>query len=963
MSQEDNRQDDSATIDSIPDSPQMEENPAEEAVDSSHMEENSAEEGVDSTPQESEEAPASKNDASSEAGSPKEPTIVPVEQTLSNKLYLIPVSGRPIFPGIFTPLMITASDDARVAEDAYAGDGLIGIVMLKEDSENPTASDLHQVGTVARIIKKINLPDGGVNIFISTIKRFRIRKVLSQREPMVAVVEYLEDQEDDTFEVKALTRALISEMKEISDNNPLFSEEMRLNMVNIDHPGKIADFITSILNIDRNQQQQVLETLNVRERMEQVLVFIKKEQELLRIQKKIQTEINDRIETQQREYFLKEELKAIKEELGITTDAHNSDYQKLKEKLDAFAFEGEIKEAVENELEKFQLMESGSSEYNVVRNYLETIASLPWLCATEGDSSPGGAEKASGAEDYSLEEARAILQRDHYGLDDVKKRILEYLAVRKLKRDSKGSIIILVGPPGVGKTSVGRSIASAMNKPFFRFSVGGMRDEAEIKGHRRTYVGAMPGKIIQGLKIVKSRSPVFLIDEVDKMGMSHQGDPASALLEVLDPEQNVSFRDNYLDLPFDVSDIFFILTANTLDTIPDPLLDRAEIISLSGYIDQEKMEIAKKYLIPKTLAKNGLKKTQVKFDKAALNLIAQSYARESGVRHFEKCLDKIARKIAMELVSLPEAVEKESAIRELEAQLAAHREGQQKVQAQEAESHEAAGAVAAVDSEEPPVQEPVAPNAAAPKREASSPDSSGLDEPRLLSPEQVKELHGQLSLRQKELKAILAKNYTVDQEAAKKYLGTPVFDEEDIKTASIPGTAIGLAWTSMGGDTLLIETAAIPGKEGFSLTGQLGEVMKESAAIAMSWVRSYVQEKGIKASGWFDSNTIHIHVPEGATPKDGPSAGITMTTALVSLLTGKPMKAATAMTGELSLTGRVLPIGGLREKTVAAKRNKIKHIIIPKANLRDLDDIPEIVKKGVTFHPVSRMEEVLELVF
>ena len=944
MSQYDNHDDDSLPIDSTP----GQESGQETAEAGQPMQ--TAGDSPEEQPVVSGEA-ARQEDSPAGDGDNREPTIVPVEQTLSNKLYLIPVSGRPIFPGIFTPLMITASDDARVAEDAYAGDGLIGIVMLKEDSENPTASDLHQVGTVARIIKKINLPDGGVNIFISTIKRFRIRKVLSQREPMVAVVEYLEDQEDDTFEVKALTRALISEMKEISDNNPLFSEEMRLNMVNIDHPGKIADFITSILNIDRNQQQQVLETLNVRERMEQVLVFIKKEQELLRIQKKIQTEINDRIETQQREYFLKEELKAIKEELGITTDAHNSDYQKLKEKLDAFAFEGEIKEAVENELEKFQLMETGSSEYNVVRNYLETIASLPWPCAKAAD----GSEKVSGAEDYNLEEARAILQKDHYGLDDVKKRILEYLAVRKLKQDSKGSIIILVGPPGVGKTSVGRSIASAMNKPFFRFSVGGMRDEAEIKGHRRTYVGAMPGKIIQGLKIVKSASPVFLIDEVDKMGMSHQGDPASALLEVLDPEQNVSFRDNYLDLPFDVSDIFFILTANTLDTIPDPLLDRAEIITLSGYIDQEKMEIAKKYLIPKTLAKNGLKKTQVKFDKAALNLIAQSYARESGVRHFEKCLDKIARKIAMELVSLPEAVEKEAAIRELEAQLSSHQEAQKSEPSAE-ESHEAAGAVAAVGSEETQVQE--MPETVASQLEASSPDSS-----KLLSPEQVKELNGQLSLRQKELKAILSKSYTVDQEATKKYLGTPVFDEDDIKTAAIPGTSIGLAWTSMGGDTLLIETAAIPGKEGFSLTGQLGDVMKESAAIAMSWVRSYVQEKGIKASGWFDSNTIHIHVPEGATPKDGPSAGITITTALVSLLTGKPMKAATAMTGELSLTGRVLPIGGLREKTVAAKRNKIKHIIIPKANLRDLDDIPEIVKKGVTFHPVSRMEEVLELVF
>ena len=874
--------------------------------------------------------------------------MVPAEQSLSNKLYLIPVSGRPIFPGIFTPLMITANDDARVAEEAYSGDGLIGIVMLKNDSDTPTANDLHKVGTVARIIKKINLPDGGVNIFISTIKRFRIRKILSQREPMVAVVEYLEDQEDDTFEVKALTRALLSEMKEISDNNPLFSEEMRLNMVNIDHPGKIADFITSILNIERNQQQKILETINVRERMEQVLVFIKKEQELLRIQKKIQNELNDRIETQQREYFLKEELKAIKEELGITTDAHNSDYQKLKEKLDAFQFEGEIKEAVENELEKFQLMESGSSEYNVVRNYLETIAALPW---PQGD-------KEAPAVSYDMEEAKKVLQQDHYGLEDVKKRILEYLAVRKLKKDNKGSIIILVGPPGVGKTSVGHSIARAMNKPFFRFSVGGMRDEAEIKGHRRTYVGAMPGKIIQGLKIVKSRSPVFLIDEVDKMGMSHQGDPASALLEVLDPEQNVSFRDNYLDLPFDVSDIFFILTANTLDTIPEPLLDRAEIITLSGYIDQEKMEIAKKYLIPKTLSKNGLKKTQVKFDKSTLNLIAQSYARESGVRHFEKCLDKIARKIAMDLVSQPEAVELEARIQDLEAKLKSSAEGEMAPTEQQEEVQEQVEVqVEALQTQQESLQETQQDVLQEAQQDVLK-DQPGLKD----QPNQM-ELQQELLAAQKELKSVLGKSYTVDQEAAKKYLGTPPFDEEDIKTASVAGTAIGLAWTSMGGDTLLIETAAIPGKEGFSLTGQLGDVMKESAAIAMSWVRSHALEKGIKDSGWFDSNTIHIHVPEGATPKDGPSAGITMTTALVSLLTGKPMKAATAMTGELSLTGRVLPIGGLREKTVAAKRNKIKHIIIPKANLRDLEDIPEIVKKGLTFHPVSRMDEVLDLVF
>ncbi|MBO6101497.1 MAG: LON peptidase substrate-binding domain-containing protein, partial [Spirochaetaceae bacterium] len=400
-----------------------------------------------------------------------EPNLATVDQTLSNKLSIIPLSGRPIFPGIFTPLMINSLDDTNVVETAAASDGLIGVVMTKNDVESPSAADLHAVGTAARIVKKINLPDGGVNIFISTIKRFKIRKVLSEKAPIVALVEYLEDEEDDTFEVKALTRALLSEMKEISENNPLFSEEMRLNIVNIDHPGKVADFIASILNVEKDDQQRILEMQNVRQRMEQVLVFIKKEQELLRIQKRIQNEINDRIEKSQRDYFLREELKAIKEELGMAVDAKSSDYQKFKEKLDALKFEGEIKEAVDSELEKFALMDPNSSEYMISRNYLETIATLPW-----GEPAP---------EEYDLQKAKKILESDHYGLEDVKKRIIEYLAVRRLKKDSKGSIILLVGPPGVGKTSVGRSIANAMNKPFFRFSVGGMRDEAEIKGHRR----------------------------------------------------------------------------------------------------------------------------------------------------------------------------------------------------------------------------------------------------------------------------------------------------------------------------------------------------------------------------------------------------------------------------------------------------------------------------------------------
>jgi ATP-dependent Lon protease len=705
----------------------------------------------------------------------------------------------------------------------------------------------------------------------------------------VGAVEYLEDEEDDTSEVKALTRALISEMKQISENNPLFSEEMRLNMINIDHPGKIADFIASILNIEKTEQQKILEILNVRKRMEQVLVYIKKEQELLRIQKRIQKEINEKIEKSQRDYFLKEELKAIKTELGMTTDAKSSDYQRFREKFEAFKFEGETKETVDQELEKFSLMEPNSAEFIVTRNYLDVIASLPW-------NDPG-------PENFDLENAKAVLEADHYGLKDVKNRIVEYLAVRKLRKETRGikvpagSIICLVGPPGVGKTSVGKSIAHALDKQFFRFSVGGMRDEAEIKGHRRTYIGAMPGKIIQGLKIVKTKDPVFMIDEIDKMGASFQGDPASALLEVLDPEQNSSFRDHYLDLPFDISHIFFIVTANTLDTIPPPLLDRMEIIELPGYIDAEKLEIAKRYLVPKSLEKNGLRKSQVKYTKDSLLHIANGYAREAGVRNFEKNLDKIHRKIAKQIVEENEGL----------------REGPLKKEA-------AAGAG----------QKEIPENVEGRKEKEAAPRA----EP---------------------------KKFALDKKLIEKHLGKPIFPEGDIKRADRPGMSVGLAWTSMGGDTLVIEATSVPGKEGFTLTGKMGDTMKESAAIAMTLARKLAVEKYGIAKDWFDANHIHLHIPEGATPKDGPSAGITMTIALLSLLRNKIIAGELVMTGEISLTGQVLPIGGLKEKTIAARRNKAKHIIIPKQNTRDLDDIPDYVKKGIEFHPVERFEEVLAL--
>lgn len=878
---------------------------------------------------------------------------LPAEQELPNKLFIVPIGGRPIFPGIFTPLMINNPDDTKVVEEAYEGDGCIGIVMLKNDVEKPTLADVHDVGTVARIIKKINIPDGGINVFVSTIARFKIRKTLSASTPMVAAVEYLDDIGGDTFEVKALTRALISEMKEVSENNPMFSEEMRLNMVNIDHPGKIADFIASILNIDKEEQQKVLEMLNVRERMEHVLVYIKKEQEILRVQKKIQNELNEKVEKNQRDYFLREEMKSIQEELGISTDPKTNDYLKFKGKIDAFHFTGEVKETVYSELEKFQLLDPHDPEYNQSRNFLDLVSSLPW------NDEP--------MELYSLEEAKKILEKDHYGLDDVKKRIMEYLAVRRLKGDGKGSVLILVGPPGVGKTSVGRSIARAMNKPFYRFSVGGEHDEGNIKGHRRTYIGAMPGQIIEGLKITKTKAPVFMIDEIDKMNASAQGDPSAALLEVLDPEQNVAFRDTYLDLPFDLSNVFFILTANTLDTVPGPLRDRAEVIELSGYIDQEKIQIASKYLVPKNLEKNGFKKNQVKYSKAALSLIATEYAREAGVRNYEKCIDKINRKLASELMAeyekdnpppkmptmedIPDG--KVSAKPSKKSRVSTVASPQDAVKA----VNEAVAAAVSLNGEKE--KDGVAKDGSAPEVQVQNNTQTQKEE--ALRAERQKVWHDE---KIKISKAFASKKFNIDTKEVRKYLGKAVFDESQIKVASVPGTAIGLAWTSMGGDTLLIESIAFESsKGGLQLTGQMGDVMKESAQIAMNWTKQYAIGHKYKDSEWFEKNTIHLHIPEGATPKDGPSAGITMATTFISLLRGKKIKANLAMTGELSLTGQVLPIGGLREKTVAAKRNKIKTIIIPKANERDLEEIPAHVKEGIKFIPVTRAEDVMDIVF
>jgi ATP-dependent Lon protease len=777
--------------------------------------------------------------------------LVSIDHILPSQLYIIPIRYRPIFPGIVTPLIISQGKFAEAIDKVIDSTRTIGLVLLKEDDiDNISVNDLFTYGTAAKILKKINLPDGGVNVLINSIKRFKIEKIISEKPHFVAQVEYLDDElVKKSIEIKALTKAILSQLKILSENNPLFTEEMKLTMVNVDEPGKIGDFVTSILNLEKNEYQEVLETINIRKRLEKVLQLLQKEMDVLSVQKKIQAQINDKIDKQQKEFFLREQLKVIKSELGMDADERTRDMNAIRKKLEELKLEGEVKEKSEDELSKLSLIDPNSSEYPVVRNYLETILSLPWNIKT--------------TDSFDLVKSEKILNKDHYGLDDVKKRILEFLAVKKLKKEARGSIICLVGPPGAGKTSLGKSIAKALNRKFFRMSLGGMRDEAEIKGHRRTYIGAMPGKIIQGLKITKSKNPVFMLDEIDKLGQSYQGDPASALLDVLDPEQNNEFRDHYLDLPFDLSDVFFITTANTLDTIPSVLLDRMEVIRLSGYVSEEKFQIARRYLLPRQIEKHGLQKGSVKIDKNSFLYIINSWSREAGVRNLERQIEKICRKIA----SITAKNEKKS-------------------------------------------------------------------------------------------------NNILDKKTIREYLGPEIYSDDELMKNNKPGLVTGLAWTSLGGDTLTIESIGIASQKAgnLKLTGQLGEVMSESANIAYSYIQHLLCSDDSKCT-YFNTNNIHLHVPAGATPKDGPSAGITMASSLYSLAIGKVIRPGIAMTGELTLSGRVLPIGGIKEKLIAAKRAGIKEIIMPGENEKNLTEIPAYIKKGFKFHFVKEMEEAIKIAF
>jgi ATP-dependent Lon protease len=689
--------------------------------------------------------------------------------------------------------------------------------------------------------------EGRLQVLVECMQRFTIERILGEEAPFRARVVYVpEPVGKPSDEVKAYAMALINTIKELLPLNPLYAEELRqfLDRFGPEDPSHLADFAASLTTSDKDQLQEVLEAFPLLLRMERVLVLLHKELELARAQAQIRKSVEERMEERQREFFLKEQLKAIQKELGLEKDDRTAELEKFRKRLEELTLPEAARKRVDEEMEKLGILETGSPEYAVTRNYLDWITLLPWGKYSE--------------DRLDLRHARKVLDRDHYGLEDVKSRILEFLAVGMMKGEVAGSIILLVGPPGVGKTSIGKSIADALGRRFFRFSVGGIRDEAEIKGHRRTYVGAMPGKFIQAMKEAGTANPVVMLDEIDKIGASYHGDPASALLEVLDPAQNVDFLDHYLDLRFDLSKVLFVCTANQLDTIPAPLLDRMEIIQLSGYIAQEKLQIGRKYLLPRQLGLAGLKKGDVRLDNATLRAVIDGYARDPGVRRLEKQLGRIVRKAVMKIL-----------------------------------------------------------------------DGT-------------------------------AKPITVGQADLKDYLGSPVFRDERRLTGA--GVVTGLAWTAMGGATLSIEAAHIHShNRGFKLTGQLGDVMKESAEIAYSYVASQAAAFGADA-GFFKEAFIHLHVPAGATPKDGPSAGITMASALLSLATGQPVRKI-AMTGELTLTGQVFPVGGIREKVIAARRAGLRELILPVDNRGDFEDIPVHVRAGFRVHFATTFADVAPLLF
>jgi ATP-dependent Lon protease len=762
--------------------------------------------------------------------------------SIPTELPVLPLRGVVIFPSAIAPLLISRGASLRLVEDCLGGDRMLGLVTQKHpEEEHPKPESLYMRGTAGRILKMLKYPDGSVRILVQGLRRIEIRE-MRQREPYFrAVIHHLHDLQESSKDLDAIKAHTVSKFAKFVSMTPYLPDELQVVVMNIKDPGNLSDLIASNLNVSVEEKQDLLNTLDVKTRLEKLSTVLNREIELLELGHKIQSQVQSELNKNQKEFYLRQQLKAIQKELG-EGDVRSAEVEELRKKIEEGNMPPEARKAAENELDRLRIIPPESAEHTVVRTYLEWLVSLPWAVATE--------------DNLDIAHARQILDEDHFDLEKVKDRILEYLAVRKLKQDPKGPILCFAGPPGTGKTSLGRSIARALGRKFVRLSLGGIRDEAEIRGHRRTYIGSLPGRIIQGLRNAGSNNPLFMLDEIDKLGADFRGDPASALLEVLDPEQNFSFQDHYLDVPFDLSKVMFITTANFLEPVPPALRDRMEVLELAGYTEEEKLEIAKRHLIPKQLGETGVTDENIAFEEEGVRYIIRSYTREAGLRNLEREIGGICRKVARAL-------------------------------------------------------------------------TEGYTDKVSVTADKVREL-----------------------------LGPEKFFSEIAERSPEPGVATGLAWTPNGGDILFVESTRMAGKKGLTLTGHLGEVMKESAQAALSYVRSQAKRLGISPD-FFESSDIHIHVPSGAIPKDGPSAGVTMAVSLASLLSSRPASPTIAMTGEITLRGKVLPVGGIKEKVLAARRAGIDTVILPKRNEQDLEDVPAEIRKEMGFVFVDTIDEAL----
>jgi ATP-dependent Lon protease len=763
---------------------------------------------------------------------------------IPSMLPVLPLRDTVVFPDSYTPLAIGQERSVRLIDEVVSGDRMVALLTTRDaDIEQPDFEDAYEVGTAAIVHKMMRVPDGTLRVLVQGLGRIRLERAIQEEPYLLGEFEVVPDVVKESRELEALTRNVQTLFGRIIGLVPYLPEELQLAAANVDDPSALCHLVASTLRIKTEEKQALLEQADVAERLRDVSRILNRELEVFELGTKIQSQVQSEIEKGQREFFLRQQLKAIQDELG-EDDPDQAEIRELRERLEAAELPDDTRKAAERELGRLERLPAAAAEHGVIRTYLEWILTLPWTASTP--------------DNLDLDQARRILDEDHFDLDKVKERIIEYLAVSKLKNDLSGQILCFVGPPGVGKTSLGQSIARTLGRKFVRISVGGVRDEAEIRGHRRTYIGAMPGTILRALRDAESRNPVFLIDEIDKMGADFRGDPASAMLEVLDPEQHSTFRDHYLDLPFDLSKVLFICTANLLETIPPALLDRMDVIHLSGYTEGEKFGIARKYLVPKQLREHGLKKSRLTINDKALRLVIREYTREAGVRNLERQIAALCRKAARQIA----------------------------------------------DAE---------------------------------SPERIR----------------------VDEAKVREWLGARRFAGEVRKRTSDPGVATGLAVTAVGGDVLFIEATAYPGKGRLKITGQLGDVMQESAQAAHSWARSNAEALGLPGD-WFADHDVHIHVPAGAVPKDGPSAGIAIATAIVSLVSGRSVSEDVGMTGEITLTGQVLPIGGVREKVLAAQRAGLTKVVLPRENEPDLEELPDEARERLEFVLADSIDEVLE---